>query len=245
MAKHIVVTFGRANPITSGHEKLFDKVASVAKEVGGTGHIHLSQSHDTKKNPLDHDTKVSLAKEMMPHHAGMFHNEKHVKTLFDVLKHHSNPEHEIHVVAGSDRLEEYKQKLEQYNGKDFHYKKIHVHSAGSRDPDAEGSEGISGTKMRAHAAAGDYESFRKGAPSTAKESHIKKMYDAVRQNPPLKEGFEDNSDGLGSSKSLHQFLWEAEKAADKLSGKTTEVIVDPEFQTYQRPDPEELNKSEK
>lgn len=246
MSKHIVVAFGRANPITAGHEKLFDKVASTAKEVGGEGHIHLSQSHDNKKNPLDHDTKVHLAKEMMPHHAKMFHNEKHVKTFFDVLKHHSNPDHEIHVIAGSDRVEEYKQKLNQYNGKDFHYKKIHVHSAGDRDPDADGSSGISGTKMRAHAHAGDFESFKKGAPSTAKPEHIKKMYDAVRSNPSLKEGVEDMTDGLGR-KSFMDFLSEAEKAADKLSGKKTagtlsggktEVIIDPEFATYQQPEVE-------
>ena len=164
MSKHIVVTFGRANPITQGHEKVFDKVASVAKAVGGEAHVHLSQSNDAKKNPLDHDTKVNLAKKMMPHHEHMFRKEKHVKTLFDVMKHHSNPDAEMHVIAGSDRVEEYKKKLNDYNGKDFHYKKIHVHSAGDRDPDADGAEGMSGTKMRHLAHSGDYEAFKRCAP---------------------------------------------------------------------------------
>ena len=189
-SKHVVVTFGRASPITAGHQKLFDKVAETAKKVGGEGHIHLSQSFDSKKNPLSHDTKVDLAKKMMPHHAKMFHNEKKVKTLFDVMKHHSDPEAELHVIAGSDRVEEYKKKLNDYNGKDYHYKKIHVHSAGDRDPDAEGAEGISGTKMRMHAANGNFSEFKKGAPTTAKPEHVEHMYNEVRANQSMRESDE-------------------------------------------------------
>lgn len=185
MSKHIVVSFSRNNPITAGHEKLFDHVSKIAKDVGGEAHCHMSHSNDPKKNPLTHDDKVSLAKDMMPHHAHMFRKESGVKTLFHALSHHSDPNAELHVVAGSDRVDEYKKKLNEYNGKDFHYKKIHVHSAGARDPDAEGTTGISGTKMRSHATNGSYADFKAGALTTAKEHHIRSMYDKIRSASPL------------------------------------------------------------
>ena len=37
-------------------------------------------------------------------------------------------------------------------------------SSGKRDPKASGTEGISGTKMRAHAKSGDHKSFKAGLP---------------------------------------------------------------------------------
>ena len=49
---HGVLAFGRMNPITSGHEKLVNRVKDIAKKVGGSHHIVLSHSQDTNKNPL-------------------------------------------------------------------------------------------------------------------------------------------------------------------------------------------------
>ncbi|MEL0101653.1 MAG: hypothetical protein VW862_08140, partial [Euryarchaeota archaeon] len=57
----VVVSWGRMNPVTSGHEKLAQKVASVAKERGATPMIFLSHSSDPKKNPLSYDDKVKFA----------------------------------------------------------------------------------------------------------------------------------------------------------------------------------------
>ena len=60
MSKHIVVTFGRANPITQGHEKVFDKVASVAKAVGGEAHVHHEEVGKALRPGAARDERTDL-----------------------------------------------------------------------------------------------------------------------------------------------------------------------------------------
>ena len=54
----IVVTFGRFQPPTSGHEKVVDKVTSVAKRMGFESRIYTSPSQNNVKNPLRYKDKV-------------------------------------------------------------------------------------------------------------------------------------------------------------------------------------------
>ena len=58
----VVFSFGRMNPPTIGHEKLVDKINAVAKQNNAMPHLYLSQSYDSKKNPLPYATKIALAK---------------------------------------------------------------------------------------------------------------------------------------------------------------------------------------
>ena len=76
--------------------------------------------------------------------------------------------------------------LEGKHGK-YHFKKITVHSAGHRDPDAEGSEGMSGTKMREHAKNKNHAEFRKGVPSHVSDQHSKELMHDVRKGMGLHE----------------------------------------------------------
>ena len=55
-------------------------------------------------------------------------------------------------------------KLNNIFNKD-NFDSIEVKSAGQRDPDAEGAEGMSASKMRAAATEDDYNSFKNGLPS--------------------------------------------------------------------------------
>ena len=50
----------------------------------------------------------------------------------------------------------------------YYFEDIKVVSAGARDPDAEGAEGMSASKMRAAAAKGDLEAFKKGLPGSSR-----------------------------------------------------------------------------
>ena len=97
------------------------------------------------------------------------------------------------MVVGSDRVKEMHDKLHQYNGTHpgalYHFKKITVHSAGQRDPDAEGTEGMSGTKMREHAKNNDLHSFRKGVPPHVPEHHAKELMHDVRKGMGLHEDY--------------------------------------------------------
>jgi hypothetical protein len=171
--KHAVMTFGRMNPPTTGHEKLIHKTHSVAQKVGAKAHIVLSHSHDKKNNPLPQKNKINYVKKI---HNGVHvtgSSKQHPNFLSHAKKLHQAGHDHLHVVAGSDRVGEYKKVLNKYNGHKDHYnfKSITVHSAGQRDPDSEGTSGISGTKMRAHARAGDHKSFKAGLPKSLHGHH--------------------------------------------------------------------------
>jgi predicted kinase len=189
--KHAVLAFGRMNPITSGHEKLVNKVKDIADSVGGSHHIVLSHSQDAKKNPLTAAQKVKHAKRAFPG-ANFTAASKEAPTFFDhAEKLHKQGVTHLHMVGGSDRTDEYHRLLHKYNGTHegarFNFKSIKVHSAGERDPDAEGTTGISASKMREHATKSNYKEFKKGAPSSMSDEHVKHMYNDVRKGMKLHE----------------------------------------------------------
>ena len=171
--KHAVMTFGRMNPPTAGHEKLINKVHSIAQKHSAKAHIVVSHSHDNKNNPLPQNKKIGYLKKInrSVHVSGS--SKSSPSFLHAAKKLHAAGHDHLHMVAGSDRVGEYKKTLNKYNGHPDHYnfKSITVHSAGQRDPDAEGTSGISGTKMRAHAKAGDHKSFKAGLPKALHPHH--------------------------------------------------------------------------
>jgi dephospho-CoA kinase len=188
---HAVMAFGRMNPPTTGHGKLVDKVKEVAKKVGGSHHVILSHSQDKEKNPLSKEDKLKHAKRFFPDTNLSVSDKEHPTFLQHAAKLHKQGVTHLHMVAGSDRVPEYKKKLAQYNGagegKLYNFKKITVHSAGERDPDAEGTEGMSASKMRSHASTGNYKEFKKGIPSHVKDTHAKELYHDVRKHMGIKE----------------------------------------------------------
>jgi hypothetical protein len=181
-----VFSFGRMNPPTIGHEKLVDKINAVAKQNNAMPHLYLSQSYDSKKNPLPYATKIALAKKAF----GSMVMKSRSKTLMQVAKELEDMGHtKLIMVAGSDRVEEFKTLLNKYNGKDYTFDSIEVVSAGERDPDAEGAAGMSASKMRAAAAAGDEKAFKSGLPKKL-QSSASKVYQAVRDGMQIAEEME-------------------------------------------------------
>lgn len=169
--KHAVFAFGRFNPPTVGHEKLIHAVEGKAKEVGGSAHIVASHSENTSKDPLPQSKKVGYLKKVADKGTQVEGSSKeHPTFLQHAAKLHAAGATHLHMIAGSDRVKEYQEKLNKYNGKHagalFNFKKITVHSAGARDPDAEGVEGMSGTKMRKLAREGHHEEFKAGLPKS-------------------------------------------------------------------------------
>lgn len=190
--KHHVMTFGRMNPPTTGHLKLIHKVKEVADKHNATHSVIASHSQDSKKNPLSGEQKVKHLKRYSPG----THFETSSKEKPSIF-HHAAEAHKkgvthLHVVVGSDRVKEFKHSLNKYNGvKGAHghydFKKITVHSAGHRDPDAEGTEGMSGSKMRHHASSGNFKEFKKGVPEHVPEHHAKELYHDTRKGMGLHE----------------------------------------------------------
>jgi hypothetical protein len=192
LEKHHVLAFGRMNPITSGHEAVVNKLHSVAKEHGASHSLVVSHSQDAKKNPLTGEQKVAHAKNAFPGTKVSSASKEAPTILHHAAAAHAAGATHLHVIAGSDRHEEMHNLLHKYNGKDsghghYNFKKITVHSSGERDPDAEGTSGMSASKMREHAASGNKTEFHKGAPSKMKPEHKDAMYNDVRKGMNIKE----------------------------------------------------------
>jgi predicted ABC-type ATPase len=190
--KHAVMAFGRMNPITVGHEKLVNKVKDIADKVGGSAHIVVSHSQDPKKNPLTSAQKVKHAKRAFPGVNVSASSPDAPNFLAQAAKLHKQGVTHLHMVGGQDRVGEFHKLLHKYNGVkgphgSFNFKKIEVHSAGDRDPDAEGVEGMSASKMREHASKGNFKKFRSGVPSSMSDQHAKEMYDHVRKGMKIDE----------------------------------------------------------
>lgn len=197
---HAVLAFGRMNPPTTGHGKLVDKVKEIAKEHGASHHVVLSHSQDKAKNPLSAEAKVKHAKRFFPKTNITVSDKEHPNFLTQAQKLHKQGVTHLHMVAGSDRVGEYHKLLHKYNGTHegalFNFKHIKVHSAGERDPDAEGTEGMSASKMRAHASSGNFKEFKKGIPSHVPEHHAKELYHDVRHHMGVKESVDESFEEL-------------------------------------------------
>jgi nicotinic acid mononucleotide adenylyltransferase len=183
-----VISFGRLNPPTSGHQLLVNKMLDVARANKALPFLYLSHSQDKKKNPLSYDQKVAFAKRAF----GNVVRKSKARTIIEVLKELDSKFNDIIVVVGSDRVNEFNTLLTRYNGKEYTYESITIVSAGQRDPDADDVSGMSASKLRALAAAGDFEQFKTGMPTKFNDKDAMKMYEAIRNGMSIKEDIEIN-----------------------------------------------------
>jgi hypothetical protein len=194
--KHAVLAFGRMSPPTTGHEVLVNKVKDVAKTFDGSHHVVLSHSQDKAKNPLAPEQKLKHAQRFFPKTNLSVSTKEEPNFLTQAAKLHKQGVTHLHMVAGSDRTDEYYKLLHKYNGTHkgalFNFKHIKVHSAGERDPDAEGTTGMSASKMRSHAAEGNFNKFKQGIPKHVKPEHAKELYTHVREGMKIKESVIDD-----------------------------------------------------
>jgi hypothetical protein len=179
------------NPPTIGHGKLMDKLGSVAGK--SPYFIYLSQSQDSKKNPLSYSDKIKHARKMFPKHARRIMSDKKVKTVFDAASLlYDQGFKNVSMVVGSDRIREFNALLTKYNGVKgrhgfYNFETINIVSAGERDPDSSGVEGMSASKQRENAFANDFASFAMGTPKTMSNKDTKKLFNDIRAGMGLKE----------------------------------------------------------
>ncbi len=185
----ISVVFGRFNPPTLGHQKLFDVLSEVAdnKEY----RIYPSRSNDAKKNPLDPTTKISVMREMYPDHSDKIVDDNNIRNILDVLKNLCEEGYKkVNIVVGSDRQTEFEKLTNQYNGDLYFFEEINIVSAGERDPDSDNIEGISASKLRKFVVEGNYQEFAQGIPNTFNSTKSQKLYNILRQSMNIDEGCE-------------------------------------------------------
>src|SRR5210317_933917 len=151
------------------------------KSVGTNDYkIYLSRSEDPKKNPLSPRDKLGIMKKMFPSHARNIEINQTNMVLDIATMLYKKGYTDVTMVAGSDRVREFETILKKYNGVSsrhgmYDFDNIKVVSAGERDPDAEGATGMSASKMRAAAAKGDLNNFKKGLPRGVDADSIMKQ----------------------------------------------------------------------
>jgi predicted kinase len=240
----VVMAFGRMNPPTTGHEKLVNKVKEIAHDYGAPHHVIISHSVDAKKNPLDVASKMKHAQRFFPGTNIVSSSKEHPTFLQHAARLHAMGHDHLIMVAGSDRIPEYEKKLQQYNGTAkgslYNFKKIEVKSAGQRDPDAEGAEGMSASKMREHAQNNDFSSFKQGVPLHVPEKHARELFRDVRKGMGLHESINHGlfkaifiSGGPGSGKDIIIREAIAEQNAVEITSTTAISILNDKHKLYE------------
>lgn len=237
--KTVVMAFGRMNPPTVGHQKLVNKVRELAARHNAHHEVIVSHSQDAQKNPLSQEQKLKHAKRYFPGTNIVGSSKEHPNFLAHAQRLHQAGHEHLVMVAGQDRVKEFHDTLKRYNGTHpgalFNFKKISVVSAGARDPDAEGVEGMSASKMREHAKNNNFDEFRKGVPGHVSDEHAKEL-------------FHDTRKGMGLHEQVDEACWDGYKAAGmKKKGNRMVPNCVPEEANLDKPTmtPEEIAKKHK
>ena len=181
----LTLAFGRFNPPTIGHEKLLQAASKAS--AGGDLKIYPSRTQDNKKNPLDPDMKVSYMRKMFPDFEEQIINDPEMRSIFDVLVSASEEGYKnINIVVGADRQGEFENLAQKYNGELYDFDLIRTISAGPREEDAKGIEGVSASKQRKAVVDDDYKGFKKGLPKKIKDGDAMALFNAVRQGMKIK-----------------------------------------------------------
>lgn len=189
--RSVFFTFGRMNPPTIGHGKVMD---ALAQKSGKSDYkVFVSQTQDAKKNPLSYSDKIKHVRKMFPKHARQVMVDKKVKTAINALVSlYDQGYRTVTMVVGDDRLREFDVLFNKYNGQQarhgfYNFKSINLVSAGKRDPDAEGIEGMSASKQRETAASNDFVAFSQGVPKSMSNADARRLFNDVRKGMGLKE----------------------------------------------------------
>ena len=146
--------------------------------------------------------KVSYMKKLFPDFKDSIVNDSEMKSIFDVLTTANDDGFKnVNIIVGADRQAEFENLAQKYNGDLYDFDTIRVISAGVRDADAEGVEGMSASKMRKAVADGDYNAFKRGLPKATKDADTQAVYDAVRTGMKIKKSAE-------AKKAVQRELWQ-------------------------------------
>ena len=179
-AKKAVFTFGRFNPPTRGHARLMDVVKNASS--GADHYVFTGRTNDPKKNPLQYKDKITFLRAMFPHMNIM--DNPQIRTPWEALEELGKQYDEIVMVVGSDRKDDFESQMRPYL-KDFGIDKFSIVSSGERDADASDVSGVSASKARALAKAGDFKSF--SGTIDGGEKLKQQLYTKVRQGMGIME----------------------------------------------------------
>jgi hypothetical protein len=172
----VTIVLGRFNPPVKDHQKLFNSASNLV--AGGEFRIYPSRTQDPKKNPLDPDTKIEYMKMMFPKFEENIVNNESMGNLFDVLQGlEEDGFTDVTIVVGSDRLGEFKNLSNKYNGELYNFETINVVSVG-KNADGESSEG----RVRQAISSNDYATFKSLIPKDLEEKKVKSLFSTLKKS---------------------------------------------------------------
>lgn len=177
-----VLTFGRFNPPTKGHEVVFDAIETAGKKHNTRNlGIFTSQSTQDAKNPLSYRDKVKFIRKAHPQ-VRVYENRS-IKTLFDAVGWVFDQDYsKVVIVLGSDRIPAFKGSMEKFVKKEFPGKKVVFEQAGeNRSEGSKGVAGVSGTKVRKAVKDNDYKAFKEMISDSMSAAQKKQLFQMLRK----------------------------------------------------------------
>lgn len=177
--KSKVITFARMNPVTSGHQKVYEQLLSVAVIHKASHEIILSSKNHYQTDPLTPDQKLKHVKRAFPDTKITLAAKEAPSIIQHALLAYEQGYRHLHVIAGEDRTRAFEELLNKYNKKEYKFKTITVHKV------HRGGGAISGTQMRQYAQINDFSTFNANLPTK------------IKMNPEYSaELFNDVKDGM-------------------------------------------------
>ena len=159
LKKTAIFTFGRFNPPTVGHKLLVD----VMWQYNGDHYIFLSHTVNGKTDPLNYYVKKNFVEKFFP---GMAVGDDSARTIIQVMQKLEDLDYtDVVMIVGSDRVTNFDDLLNKYNGTEYKFDNVTVVSAGVRDPDGVGVSAVSASKQRQAVLVGDRAGFALGVPN--------------------------------------------------------------------------------
>jgi nicotinic acid mononucleotide adenylyltransferase len=187
--KTVVLSWGRFNPPTIGHEVVFKFASDLAKENKSDFFIVPTKTTDKEKNPLTLQEKITYLNKIFPEYTNNLINSSQINTIIEAAKYFNNKGYKnLKLVVGSDRKEQFEHLLNKYNNKEYNFNSIEIVSAGERLDEGEGAASISASKMRQAATEGNIEAFMKCVAGRLEIEEGIKLMNLIRSRIEIVDG---------------------------------------------------------
>ncbi len=155
----IAFTFGRFNPMTSGHYENFLVLKSYAKKHKMDPMIYTSWSQNAKKNPLTPADKLYFLNKVAPKDVKVS-NDMSLKNSFSILEDliKNKGYKRIAFLIGGDRANDFNTMKKYAQEWSSGSATLEIVVSGQR------KKGVSGTDMRNHVKDDNFDSFADGLP---------------------------------------------------------------------------------
>ena len=113
MRTSLICTFGRFNPPTKGHEKLLRMIVTTAKRTNLSAVVFLSNTEDTKENPLTHAERSRIITKSV---SGVTIGPVVIRTPNEMLTWAKKQGYaKVFFAAGSDRRSDFQQLIDSWS----------------------------------------------------------------------------------------------------------------------------------